>query len=171
MEFIKRIVHVLSNICYVFIGIYALICAPMIFGYKPLVVLSGSMEPNIKTGSVIYYHKVNKEDLKVGDIITFKTDTKKEYVSHRINAIDGDSYETKGDANNAVDPLKITYEDIIGKDLNINIPYAGYYIDFANKHVYLIIVVAIILISEYLLTNAFDIKEKEGEKHGTKEKQ
>lgn len=166
---LKKIVHILANICYTFIGIYALICLPMVIGYKPLVVLSGSMEPSIKTGSIIYYSKVQEKDLKVGDIITFKTETKKEYVSHRINSIEDGKYETKGDANEVADPIKITYDQIVGKDLNISIPFLGYYVKFANEHVYLIIVVAIILISEYLLSNTLDIDKKKGETNGTKE--
>ena len=71
MAIVKRFVHVIAQIIYVLIVIYALVCAPMIFGYKPLVVLSGSMEPSFSTGSVVYYTKVSTSDLKAGDIITF----------------------------------------------------------------------------------------------------
>ncbi len=167
MGILKKIVHVLANLCYILVGIYALICLPMVMGYNPLVVLSGSMEPSIKTGSVIYYHKVSESDLKEGDIITFKTDTKKEYVSHRINKIENGKYETKGDANEVADPLLINYEQIVGKD-SISIPYVGYYVKFANENVYLILIVAIILISEYLFSNTLDIEKKKGDQNGTK---
>lgn len=151
MKYIKNIIHILSYICYFFIIIYALICIPYIFGYKPLVVLSGSMEPTFKTGSIIYYKNVNKEQLKEGDIITFKSgDT---LVSHRIYKIDNNIYETKGDANNTVDTQKIQFGDIVGKDANISIPYLGFYVKYINDHFYLIAIVVITLILDFVLGN------------------
>lgn len=151
MGIIRKIVHFLAIICYILIFAYALICVPMIFGYRPLVVLTGSMEPTIKTGSVLYYKKVPQEELKVGDPITFKINN--QVVSHRINNIINGEYETKGDANDSPDPIKTKYQNILGKDAKITIPYAGYYVWFINQHLYLIIVVIIILISEFLLGN------------------
>ena len=81
-KIIKSIIHFLSYICYILIGLYVLVLIPQIFGYHPLVVLSGSMSPNLKVGSIVYYHKVEENDLKIGDIITYKLDDK--FVSHRI---------------------------------------------------------------------------------------
>ena len=59
----------------------------MIFGHHPVVVLSGSMKPTYKVGSVIYYKKVSQKELKVGDVITFNANNNK-MVSHRIANID-----------------------------------------------------------------------------------
>ena len=103
MEIIKKIIHFLSNIIYILITLYVIICLPMLFNYKPLVVLSGSMEPTLPTGSVIYYHPVEESDLKVGDIVTFKLKDNKTLVSHRITSINNGIIQTKGDANNSVD--------------------------------------------------------------------
>lgn len=151
MNILKKIIHLLSSICYILIIIYALVCIPYVFGYKPLVVLTGSMEPTFKTGSIIYYKHVNQNELKEGDIITFKMG---DYiVSHRINKIDNGLYETKGDANNTVDANKITYNDIVGKDLNINIPYLGYYVKFFKDNMYILVIIAIILVTEFILGN------------------
>ena len=135
---------------------------PSVFGYKPLVVLTGSMEPTFKTGSIIYYKHVNQNELKEGDIITFKMG---DYiVSHRINKIDNGLYETKGDANNTVDANKITYNDIVGKDLNINIPYLGYYVKFFKDNMYILVIIAIILVTEFILGNINKTKKvKENE--------
>ena len=82
MEFLKKMIHILSWLIYILIIIYVLICAPMIFGYKPLVVLSGSMEPTYGVGSVIYYHETPKEEIKVGDAITFTYET--DFITHRV---------------------------------------------------------------------------------------
>lgn len=152
MGFIKSTVNFLADICYLLIIVYVLVCAPMVFRFKPLVVLSGSMEPTFKVGSIIYTRECKADELEVGDIITFKLsdDT---YVSHRINSIENGLYETKGDANESPDPNKLAFKDIVGKDMNIMIPYLGYYIQFVNSHMYLVIVVVIILVLEFLMSN------------------
>lgn len=151
MKAIRSSVHVLALLCYVFVGIYVIVCIPCLFKYRPLVVLSGSMEPTFKTGGIIYYKHALPEEIKAGDIITFRNgDT---FVSHRVNKIENNLYETKGDANNTVDAIKIKYSDIVGKDADFCIPYVGYYIKYINDHMYLLIIVAIILVTEFLLSN------------------
>ena len=162
MVVIKKIVHYLSLITYLCTLVYALCQLPALFGWKPLVVLSGSMEPTYPEGSILYYKKVNKGNLRVGDVITFQTESGN-FVSHRIHSIIDDLYETKGDANEVADPVKVSYQKIQGKDSDIYIPYIGYYIKFIGENLYLIIVAVIILIQEFLLSNleAFDIDKKE----------
>ena len=102
MGIVKKIVHVLSIIAYILISVYAIVCIPMIFKYTPVVVLSGSMEPTFKVGSVIYYKPIPLEQLKAGDVITFEM-KQGTLVSHRIVSIDGNLIETKGDANEIAD--------------------------------------------------------------------
>jgi signal peptidase len=165
MGFIKSIVGFLADICYLLIIAYVLVCAPMVFRFKPMVVLSGSMEPTFKVGSVIYTRDCRKEDIAVGDIVTFKLNDDT-YVSHRVHSIDENGlYETKGDANDSPDPKKLSYDDIVGKDMNIMIPYIGYYIQYVRNHMYLTIVVIVILVLEFLLSNLriFNINNKRKE--------
>lgn len=163
MKIFKKIVHTLSWFCYLFIIVYALLCAPYIFGYKPLVVLTGSMEPTFKTGSIIYYKTVSKNEIKEGDIITFKSGDS--LVSHRVNKIENYIYETKGDANNTVDANRIEFSDIVGKDTNINIPYVGYYVKYINDHMYILIIVAVVLVLDFILSNIKINNEKSIEKN------
>ena len=151
MESIKKIIHYLSWGIYTCIIIYAIFWLPSIFGYKPLVVLSESMEPTLKKGSLIYYESIDKEKIKIGDIITFSANN--EFISHRIVSIADDLYETKGDANDVSDAVKIKYENIYGKNTNVNINYVGYYIKFINEHHYLVIISILVLIIEFLLSN------------------
>ena len=156
MDIIRKIVHILSNIIYVLITIYLVICVPMIFGHTPVVVLSGSMEPTYKVGSVIYYKKISEKELKEEDVITFNIDNKT--ISHRIVSIDNGLIETKGDANNTSDVHKIRYENIKGKVGNISIPYVGYYIKIVNDNLTLVVIVTvIILVSEFLFSNTEDL--------------
>jgi len=160
LKIFKIFIHTLSNICYVFILIYVLICLPYLFKYKPLVVLTGSMVPTYNVGSIIYYKEVSVDEIKVGDPITFKYDDGT-FISHRVYSINDGLYETKGDANNAVDARKIEYSNIVGKDAKISIPYLGFYVKYVNDHMYLITIVAIVLLLDFILSN---IKKKEGEK-------
>ncbi len=176
MESIKKalkiLIKTLANLSYILIAIYAIVEIPIIFGYKPLIVLSGSMEPSYKVGSLLYYHKATKEDIEIDDVITFKLENDK-YVTHRVIAIENEKYKTKGDANSNEDPWLIDYSDVKGKVIKTTIPYIGYYINFVNTHLYLIWVIVLILVSEFLLSNVeiFDINRKKGVRSNGKSKE
>lgn len=164
MVVIRKSIHILAVISYVLIIVYAIVCIPMIFGHHPVVVLSGSMKPTYKVGSVIYYKKVSQKELKVGDVITFNANNNK-MVSHRIANIDNGFIETKGDANKVSDVNKIRYENVRGKVGKLSIPYVGYYIKTVNDNLTLVVIVTIIiLVFEFLISNteAFDINNKNG---------
>jgi signal peptidase len=95
-------------------------------------IVSPSMEPYIKKYDVIINFGIKEEkDLKVGDIITFYSDsidTNGFTVTHRINQIldvDGSKvYITKGDNNQQPDDGYITYKNIVGK-YAFKIPQVG----------------------------------------------
>lgn len=164
MEFLKKVIHLLANICYIGIILYILLILPKIFGREPVVVLTGSMSPKYKVGTIIYYKKAEKEEIKVNDVITFKT-SNNDIITHRVNNIIEDKYETKGDANEIPDAKLIEYDDIVGKVGKISIPYVGYGISFINSHLYLIIFVVMVLVLEFVLANInFDRNIEVGEK-------
>ena len=108
------------------IGILAVIlfAIPTIVGYKPFVVVSGSMEPQIKVGAIAYNNTREKvEDVKVGDVIVFKAD--KSFVTHRVVKInDNKTFTTKGDANETEDLAPVKFENFKGKTA-FSIPYLG----------------------------------------------
>jgi len=112
---------VLKTIYYVFIGAIGLIAVLLIVSSFPipgnikfLTVLSGSMEPAIKMGSVVLVKPAQEQaDYKIGDVITFGEISKiKTPTTHRIYEIKVQGsqpvYITKGDANNAPDIREIT---------------------------------------------------------------
>ena len=153
-SYIKKTIHILSIILYVLIGAYGVVCIPLLARYHPLVVLSGSMEPSFKKGSVLYYKVESGRNLKEGDVITFISNNGN-YISHRIVGIEDDLISTKGDANKVVDTNKVPFENVKGKVAKISIPYIGYYIQIVNNHLTIVIIVSIIiLVSEFLLSNA-----------------
>jgi signal peptidase I len=151
----KKILNVGYWVFMGFIGAIALLLIVSIFpitgNFKVMVVLSGSMEPTIKTGSLVV--AMPSQDYKIGDIITFGPYSKtKSPTTHRIQDIKISSgspvYITKGDANNAPDQKEVLKKDIIGK-VGLDIPYLGYFVDFAKKpagFALLIIVPALIII-------------------------
>lgn len=113
--------------------------------YQVKIVKSGSMEPAIKTGSIIAIKP--SAEYKVGEIITFGKDDKKNIpTSHRINATRMEQgkmlYTTKGDANNAPDGKEISQNEIIGKVI-FKMPYLGYVLDMAKKPIGFILLVGI----------------------------
>ena len=78
----NKIKELLIRILYLLILIYLIIFVPVFWGYKPLVVISGSMEPILKVGGILYYENYNINDFNKGDILVYKT--KKHIISHRI---------------------------------------------------------------------------------------
>lgn len=59
--------------------------APSVFGYTVLRVSSGSMEPELEIGDVILDKAVdNPEKLKVGDVVTYKSDELGLLVTHKV---------------------------------------------------------------------------------------
>ena len=85
---------------------------PGLFGIRPYVVYSGSMEPEIPTGAVVFT-KEGEFSPKKGDIITFHNgDT---VVTHRVVKKEKDIFITKGDANKTEDPVPAEASQIIGR--------------------------------------------------------
>ncbi len=106
-----------------------------------LVVLSGSMEPAIKTGSIV----VIKPEIvyKIGDVVTFQnSDYLKVTVTHRIFSIKNGSFVTKGDANKTPDIKEVSEKQILGKVFFV-IPLLGYLVNFAKTQQGLIILIII----------------------------
>lgn len=83
---------------------------PTIFGYRPMFICSGSMEPTIKTFSVIVGKPVNAEDIHVGDICTYERNGL--MICHRIIDITDDGFIFKGDNNGSADTPAVSPDSI-----------------------------------------------------------
>ena len=130
MNFIRCIKKVLNVILGVLIACTlatgVLLFVPRVFGYRPYVVLSGSMEPNIHTGAVAYID-TKDTDLAPGDVAAFY-ESNGAVVTHRIvSGNETGGYTTKGDANDAEDMNIVPQENIIGT-YKWSIPNLGYLI-------------------------------------------
>ncbi len=81
-----------------------------VFGYTYFIVSTGSMRDELDVNDVVIVSLNDTYNEK--DIITFREDN--EYITHRIVCISGDTYTTKGDANNTNDN-PIVKDQIVGK--------------------------------------------------------
>lgn len=93
------------------------------------VILTGSMEPKIKAGSIVF-SSLKKDNLDLNDIIVFQSPENTEVnIIHRVSRIEGDQYFTKGDNNESEDTWTVFKDQIKGEVL-LSIPYMGYVIDW-----------------------------------------
>ena len=88
----------------------------------PVVVATGSTEPAIHVGDVVMVCRANPDSLEVGDVIRYKGNGCT--VIHRIVEIDGDTFITQGDANNAPDLWPVDETQILGRVI-CTIPNTG----------------------------------------------
>ena len=112
MGLILKIVFLIIVIPIILMSIIVMIKAnkypdkiPDIFGYKPMIVLSGSMETAIYTGDLVFVKIVDTDKLNVGDVIAFRNEVDTVTTHRIINIADKNGkryFETKGDNNNTI---------------------------------------------------------------------
>ncbi|MEH7380024.1 signal peptidase I [Bacillus sp. JJ1533] len=110
---------------------------PNIIGYQLKTVLSGSMEPEIKTGSIIAIKPITQKTVfQENDVITFiSPDDHSILITHRIIAVKGEGthFLTKGDNNDNPDSQPVLAQNIVGKYEGFTIPYVGYLVNFGKS--------------------------------------
>lgn len=128
--------------------IFVVVVSVFLFKPKGFIVQSGSMEPEVKVGSLVIV--VPQKNYNAGDVITFKKDSKT--ITHRIMHIKNGEYLTAGDANEEFDFGSVSKTQVMGKVV-LDIPYAGYILP-ANRDprwfIFLVVVPATIIIYEEL---------------------
>jgi signal peptidase len=104
---------------------------PGIGGYKPMMVLTESMEDYILAGDLIIVEEVDPTTLEVGNVITFfdPTGNGTSTVTHRIIDIVNDEtglwFQTQGDNNNTPDRELVEADAVIGIYV-FRIPYIAH---------------------------------------------
>ena len=112
----------------------AALVVPQLFGYEAYNIMSGSMEPEITTGSIIYVKYAEPSEIKEGEIIVFDRSIQEDeellptefVVAHRVvenRSIEG-QFVTKGDANDTEDMLTVPYSAVRGT-VAVDIPMLG----------------------------------------------
>ena len=162
----KKVLSLAGNLIFVAVVLY--LCyfiiqaaqnqSPDVFGYRMLRVMTDSMEPVFGSGDCIIVKEAPKEEIRVGDIITFFSSDPSlqgEFNTHRIIdiVIDRETgetvYYTKGDNNSWEDDYTACYEDIVGKYIQ-KLPFGKKFSSFLEKlsdrNYYFIIVIIPILL-------------------------
>ena len=144
---------------------------PDIFGYKFFNVISGSMNPELEIGDVVFSKEIGEKYIKKGDIITFKQ--KNAIITHRVEDIIIENekiyYQTKGDNNNSKDESLVQYKDIEGIYI-FKIPKIGIFIDKIQNTTMMFIVIIVLYIIYKIMKDKDDRKIARHEKRKELEK-
>jgi signal peptidase len=123
--------------------------------FQLLRVMSGSMEPAIKTGAIVLVKQTPLNLIVKGDVINFETSGTS--VTHRVYEIKNTdnklTFITKGDANNIPDVDSVSPAQIKGKVI-FNIPYLGYVYNWIKQPIGFLILIILpalfVIISELI---------------------
>lgn len=88
-----------------------------LLGYKPVYVMTGSMEPTLRVNGVVIIKKAEYDEINIDDIVMYEIDDK--MITHRVVEITDDGIRTKGDNNNVQDAYLLQPENIRGKAVSI----------------------------------------------------
>jgi signal peptidase len=119
------------------IGVGLALALPLVFHARPLVVLSGSMEPALGTGDVSVVRTIAPLDARPGDVVTFRDpDDADRLITHRVRAmhVEGGAvlFRTRGDANTASEQWQVSSKQEIGRVM-YRIPKLGWALTYARS--------------------------------------
>ena len=108
---------------------------PKALGYQAYTVISGSMEPAIPVGSIVYIKEMKPENVVEGDVIAFYGGRDSNaMITHRVveNRVIMGEFITKGDANESTDMNPINYDEFIGR-VEFDLPWVGIVAQFLTS--------------------------------------
>lgn len=127
----KKIASICSAIGTVLLIVLIIGCIPLTipkaFGYQMYTVISGSMEPALPVGGLVYVKYQEPESIEKKDIIAFYgSNENSSIITHRVvyNKKLSGEFVTKGDANKEKDMSPISYNQYMGKVV-LMIPVVG----------------------------------------------
>ena len=119
------------------IGIGMALALPLAFDARPLVVLSGSMEPALGTGDVSVVRTIAPLEARPGDVVTFRDpDDSERLITHRVREMHAQGpvvvFRTRGDANTASENWQVSSTEEIGRVV-YRIPKLGWALMYARS--------------------------------------
>lgn len=134
------------------------VALPKLVGIQSFNVISGSMEPSISVGSIVYVKSVDASEIQKDDVIAFESGAS--VVTHRVVGIleDG-SFTTKGDANKVEDFKPVHFKDVIGK-VEFHMPVFGYIAAWISEITGKIVAVMVLIVG-LILSNAGEKKSSD----------
>lgn len=150
---------IINLIFYPLVAVIIAVCILLSFGIKPYITMSGSMEPEIQTGSICFVNtKVEYDEMQEGDIIAFQTATGG-FVTHRVISVTKEGLETKGDNNENSDGITTDAGNFKGETL-FSIPYVGYALrTLQNPRNFAIIIIVVIGLLIYNMMDSYWAKK------------
>jgi len=121
-------------------------------GTLPLIVLTDSMYPDIKSGDLIICKSIDPENIEEGDVISFydPAGNGTSVVTHKVIEIINEngelSFRTQGINNNTEDRLPVPAEKVIAEYTGIRIPGAGNFAIFMQTTTGLLVCVVLPII-------------------------
>ena len=135
---------------------------PDVLGYKPMIVLSGSMESSINEGDLVFVKIVDTDTLKEDDIIAFRNENNRVTTHRIIEVVDGSEgtfFRTKGDANEAEDDNLVEEEAVEGIYVS-KIDGAGNVLMFLKEPIGLIVILLVILVVGLIWLYILNIRDQ-----------
>jgi len=169
-----KISDAIHNIIFILVGILLIYVVLNFFlakdrsevfylGYKPAVVVSGSMEPRIMQDGLILVKHESFDNIKVGDIVVFKFGDA--MVSHQVISKDASNIQTKGINNNSPDPFSVTPDMVLGKVVFIFNAFGWIILSFKKPlNIVLWVVCIVAIIAFIILLKSLRRKNKEENK-------
>jgi len=121
---------------------------PDVFGVKPMIVLSGSMESKIHTGDLVFVRMIDPNSLNVNDIIAFRNEENKVTTHRIVKKIEDNGeilFRTKGDNNSSEDADLVQSSKVEGIYI-ARIGMIGSFLMFMQQPIGLAIILLTILV-------------------------
>ena len=117
---------------------------PSILGRRIYIVESGSMLPTLKVNSMLIVKELPADKIEVGDMVSYYGNTEDVRITHRVVDIqdNGNSFITRGDANNTNDPNLLVKEKVIGKVI-FSIPFVGLIFKVLSNPIAIVVLIII----------------------------
>ncbi|HET7900845.1 MAG TPA: signal peptidase I [Candidatus Nanopelagicales bacterium] len=143
-------------------GLVAITLVPILFGWRPFVVESGSMMPRIRVGDVVLAAPTTDADQLVGRVTVFTDpDRPDTYKTHRVIGRNADgTLVTQGDANPTPDSSTITLDDVEGLG-RLLVQYAGLPLIWARTGQWLLLLLLLgsLVLAAYVVSRDQDEDE------------
>lgn len=138
-------------------------------GLTPYAVLTGSMEPELPVGSLVYIRDVDPGDVKPGDAITFELESGT-LVTHEVFEVDAraQTFRTHGIANKdgqgniSPDAAPVAWSQLVGV-VAFCVPYLGYINNFVTHApgIYITVSFVAVVIAVSILIELFESNKEE----------
>ena len=135
MAKLKKVWGIVSTVLVVLVVLSAVfLMGSRLLGYRVYTVISGSMEPELHVGALVYVKPVDPSEVKIGDDISFVLNEDLVVATHRVIRIDEQKkhFYTKGIANELEDTDPVHFNNLIGV-VKFNIPLLGYVSNFIQN--------------------------------------